>query len=49
MQVDLILLFDGYDYLPVTLDNIYKEALKHAKNFKNMPDQSRHDLLKIQE
>lgn len=33
-QVDLILLLDKYDYLPVTIDDVYKEILEQAENFK---------------
>lgn len=34
LQVDLILLMDEFDYPPVTLDEVYKEVLEQAKNFK---------------
>ena len=34
LQVDLILLLDEFDYPPVTLDNVYKEVLEQAENFK---------------
>lgn len=34
LQVDLILLLDEFDYLPVTLDDVYKEVLEQAENFK---------------
>jgi len=34
LQVDLILLLDEYDYPPVTLDDVYKEVLEQAENFK---------------
>lgn len=34
LQVDLILLMDEFDYPPVTLDEVYKEVLEQAENFK---------------
>ena len=34
LQVDLILLLDEFDYPPVTIDDVYKEVLEQAKNFK---------------
>lgn len=34
LQVDLILLLDEFDYPPVTLDDVYKEVLEQAENFK---------------
>ena len=34
LQVDLILLLDKYDYPPVTIDDVYKEVLEQAENFK---------------
>lgn len=34
LQVDLILLLDGFGYPPVTIDDIYKEVLEQAENFK---------------
>lgn len=34
LQVDLILLLDGFDYPPVTIDDVYKEVLEQAENFK---------------
>ncbi len=34
LQVDLILLLDEYGYPPVTLDDVYKEVLEHAENFR---------------
>ena len=34
LQVDLILLLDELDYPPVTLDDVYKEVLEQAENFK---------------
>ena len=34
LQVDLILLLDKYDYPPVTIDDVYKEILEQAENFK---------------
>ena len=34
LQVDLILLLDEVGYPPVTLDNVYKEVLEQAENFK---------------
>ena len=34
LQVDLILLLDEYGYPPVTLDDVYKEVLEQAENFK---------------
>ena len=34
LQVDLIILLDEFDYPPVTLDDVYKEVLEQAENFK---------------
>ena len=34
LQVDLILLLDRYGYPPVTIDDVYKEVLEQAENFK---------------
>ncbi len=34
LQVDLIILLDKYGYPPVTIDDVYKEVLEQAKNFK---------------
>lgn len=34
LQVDLILLLDEFGYPPVTLDDVYKEVLGQAENFK---------------
>lgn len=34
LQVDLILLLDEFDYPPVTFDDVYKEVLEQAENFK---------------
>ena len=34
LQVDLILLLDEFDYPPVTIDDVYKEVLAQAENFK---------------
>lgn len=34
LHVDLILLLDEFDYPPVTLDDVYKEVLEQAENFK---------------
>ena len=34
LQVDLILLLDEFGYPPVTLDDVYKEVLEQAENFK---------------
>ena len=34
LQVDLILLLDEFDYPPVTIDDVYKEFLEQAENFK---------------
>ena len=34
LQVDLILLLDKFDYPPVTIDDVYKEVLEQAENFK---------------
>lgn len=34
LQVDLILLLDEFGYSPVTLDDVYKEVLEQAENFK---------------
>lgn len=38
LQVDLILLLDEYGYPPVTLDDVYKEVLEQAENFKKYSD-----------
>ena len=37
-QVDLILLLDEFDYPPVTIDDVYKEVLEQAENFKKYSD-----------
>ena len=34
LQVDLILLLDRYGYPPVTIDDVYKDVLEQAENFK---------------
>lgn len=34
LQVDLILVLDEFGYPPVTLDDVYKEVLEQAENFK---------------
>ena len=34
LQVDLILLLDEFGYPPVTMDDVYKEVLEQAENFK---------------
>ncbi len=34
LQVDLILLLDEFGHPPVTLDDVYKEVLEQAENFK---------------
>ncbi len=34
LQVDLILLLDEFGYPPVTIDDVYKEVLDQAENFK---------------
>ncbi|MBR1478688.1 MAG: type I restriction endonuclease subunit R [Lachnospiraceae bacterium] len=34
LQVDLIVLLDKYGYPPVTIDDVYKEVLEQAENFK---------------
>ena len=34
LQVDLILLLDEFGYPPVTIDDVYKEVLEQAENFK---------------
>ena len=34
LQVDLILLLDKFGYPPVTMDDVYKEVLEQAENFK---------------
>ena len=34
LQVDLIILLDQYGYPPVTIDDVYKEVLEQAENFK---------------
>ena len=38
LQVDLIILLDKYGYPPVTIDDVYKEVLEQAKNFKKFAD-----------
>ena len=39
LQVDLILLLDEFDYPPVTIDDVYKEVLEQAENFKKYAGQ----------
>ena len=34
LQVDLIVLLDKYGYPPVTIDDVYKEVLEQAEDFK---------------
>lgn len=34
LKVDLIILLDEYDYPPVTMDDVFKEVLEQAENFK---------------
>lgn len=34
LQVDIILLMDEFGYPPVTLDDVYKEVLEQAENYK---------------
>lgn len=34
LQVDLIILLDEFGYPPVTMDDVYKEVLEQAENFK---------------
>ena len=34
LQVDLIILLDEFGYPPVTIDDVYKEVLEQAENFK---------------
>lgn len=34
LQVNLILLLAEFDYPPVTIDDVYKEVLEQAENFK---------------
>ena len=34
LQVDLIIVLDKYGYPPVTIDDVYKEVLEQAENFK---------------
>ena len=34
LQVDLIILLEKYGYPPVTVDDVYKEVLEQAENFK---------------
>lgn len=34
LQVDLIILLDEFDYPPVTIDDVYKDVLEQAENFK---------------
>lgn len=36
LQVDLIILLDKYGYPPVTIDDVYKEVLEQAENFKKV-------------
>lgn len=38
LQVDLILLLDEFGYPPVTIDDVYKEVLEQAENFKKYAD-----------
>ena len=38
LQVDLILLLDEFGYPPVTIDDVYKEVLEQAENFKKYSD-----------
>ena len=38
LQVDLILLLDEFEYPPVTIDDVYKEVLEQAENFKKYAD-----------
>ena len=38
LQVDLILLLDEFGYPPVTIDDVYKEVLEQAENFKRYAD-----------
>lgn len=38
LQVDLIILLDRYGYPPVTIDDVYKEVLEQAENFKKFAD-----------
>jgi len=34
LKVDLIILLDEHGYPPVTMDDVYKEVLEQAENFK---------------
>lgn len=38
LHVDLILLLEKYGYPPVTIDDVYKEVLEQAENFKKYAD-----------
>ena len=38
LQVDLVLLLDEFGYPPVTIDDVYKEVLEQAENFKKYSD-----------
>lgn len=38
LQVDLIILLEQYGYPPVTIDDVYKEVLEQAENFKKFAD-----------
>lgn len=39
LQVDLIILLDSYGYPPVTIDDVYKEVLEQAENFKKYAEE----------
>jgi len=34
LEVDLIIFLDKFGYTPVTMDDVYKEVLEQAENFK---------------
>ena len=38
LQVDLIIALDQHGYPPVTIDDVYKEVLEQAENFKKYAD-----------
>ncbi|OOB77100.1 MAG: type I restriction endonuclease [Epulopiscium sp. Nuni2H_MBin001] len=38
LEVDLIILLDEYEYPPVTIDDVFKEVLEQAENFKKYKD-----------
>ena len=40
LQVDLIIVLDEYEYPPVTIDDVYKEVLEQAENFKKYANET---------